>query len=315
MERLREGQINLSVMVTRPEITERHSASLQRSIARETIENRGLRGFKQYGRFFVLFWAYGLLEPERARLLKSSYFWLRHVDDIADGDKDLPAGYVDKQQYLHFKRQAAVDLFSGKSDAVVGDREDLLLVDYLLASRKLGIDLRKESLAVLDTIIFDEERARNRRVPSQQELDDYFQKLDFACVEGAIKVAGDNIPPTDLADLSWATRTVFNLRDFPRDFAQGIINISREDVDRYMVDVSKLEGRDSVYQLVVYGPMRRWYADQTAAGLGFLERAKDRIDGLNLKRVSRMALELNFVKPAQRTLSGYSALLATASHE
>src|SRR3989344_2175511 len=222
-ERFQEEQINLADLISQPEIFRQLADNLQKSIAFEAIKSRGLRGLKQYGRFFALFWAYGLLEPDRAKLLKSSYFWLRHVDDIADGEKALPVNYQSKQEFLQSKRAACKNLFSGKSTAV-GDREDILLVDYLSISRKLGIDLEEESLNVLDTIIFDEERARNRRIPNQQELDDYFQKVDSACVGGAIKVAGDSFQSNDLSDLSWATRIVFNLRDFPRDFAQGIIN-------------------------------------------------------------------------------------------
>ncbi|MBU0999978.1 hypothetical protein KKE78_01095 [Patescibacteria group bacterium] len=59
-------------------------------------------------------WVYGLIEPARARLIKSAYFWLRHIDDIADGDKFLPQGYKSKQVFLQSKRELAKRLLSGE---------------------------------------------------------------------------------------------------------------------------------------------------------------------------------------------------------
>src|SRR3989344_9110621 len=95
---------NLLELMSDPNLCKRQARSLQRTIAFETIKIRGVRGLKQYGRYFTLFWLYGLLEPDRARLIKSSYFWFRHIDDIADSDKPLPWGYSTKREYLKIKR-------------------------------------------------------------------------------------------------------------------------------------------------------------------------------------------------------------------
>ncbi len=93
-------QVDLSYLAAHPEVCRPQAEDLQRSIAWETMVTRGLPGFRQYGSYFGLMWLGGLINPERASLVRSSYFWFRHVDDIADGDKPLPRGYQSRQEFL-----------------------------------------------------------------------------------------------------------------------------------------------------------------------------------------------------------------------
>ncbi len=275
---------------------------LQREIAVQAIERRGVKGLKQYGRFFGLMWAYGIAQPEQAALIRSSYFWLRHVDDIADGDKPLPTNYSSKQEYLKSKRKLLATVFSPDGSPIYGDKEDLLVLDYALRAKQLGIDLGQESLAILDTITFDEERSRTRRIPTKAELDDYFYKLDFACIAGALKVAGETWTSDSLADLSWAVRTMFNLRDFPKDFRDGITNISLEDIEAYGIDLKNCEGKETPHDLLQYEPIRKWYADEVAKASAFLARARDQMKDLPMKKLTHLAIHLNFIKPVETTL-------------
>lgn len=285
---------------------------LQQSIALDAIKSRGLTGLKQYGRFFVLMSAYGLVDSERASLIRSSYFWFRHVDDIVDGDKPLSQAYQTKQEYLWHKRNLAQKLMDQDGGELHGEKEDFLLVDYFQRARKLGINLGEESLAIIDTIMFDEERSRTRRVSSEQELDEYFYKLDFSCIAGALKAGGEECSADTLGELSWAVRTMFNLRDFPKDFKEGIINISREDIDKYGVDLSQCEGKSSIEELLAYGPMRAWYTDQVEKGLLHFENARSALRLVPLIIPTRVAIALNFVRPTESKLKEIKALLQTA---
>lgn len=304
-----QESVDLSYLSAYPEVCHPQARILQRTIAWETLRNRGTRGFKQYGKYFAGMWIYGLIYPQQADIIRSAYFWFRHVDDVADNDKPLPSGYENKRHFLQSKKGLIEQLFSRVPDRLSGDREDILLADYYSISKRLGISLGEESLAVLDTIILDEERARSRRILIQSELDDYFDKLDFACIGGALKVAGETASCRDLSSLSWAVRTMFNLRDFPKDLAEGIINISREDIDRYGVDLSKVEGCQTVEEVVGYRPMRRWYEDQTARGISFLTEGKREIKDHRFQWVTNIALVANFAGPTGRILRGYARML------
>lgn len=305
-----ESIIDLVQVATNPVQCEKEASLLRRSIALETIQKRGWQGVKQYGRYFASFWVYGLVEPDRASVLQSTYFWLRHIDDVADQDKPVPSMYESRHQFLTAKRDMVESYFSGTAAPVYGERPDILLVSADLTTQKLGFSLRQETSAVLDTIIFDEERSRSKRVPAQQELDDYFNKLDFACLNGALKIAGEqHCRDTDLPDLSWATRIVFNLRDFPKDFAAGIVNISREDMQKYGVDTNVLAECKTIEELVAYSPMRRWYSDQLTAAQHFLDVGRVGLAGLGLKWITRLAIQVSFINPDQKYLNGFRDLL------
>ena len=304
-------QVNLSYLAAHPEICHSQAETLQRSIALETMGSRGLRGLKQYGGYFALMWVCGIIQPERASLLRSSYFWFRHLDDIADGDRALPEGYKSKQEFLQRKWELAGQMFSKQNGPIYGDEEDLLLADYYSKALKLNIDLSKESFSILDTIILDEERARKRRVLTQEELDYSFNQLDFACIGGALKVAGETCEAQDLKALNRAVRTWFNLRDFPKDFKRGIINISREGIFQYGIDLSRLEGLEVFEQVMTYAPMRRWYKDQVVTGRSFLQDGKAEVENLHLKGITRFALNFCFIRPAEGTFNRYADMLAT----
>ncbi|TSC87507.1 MAG: hypothetical protein G01um10147_485 [Microgenomates group bacterium Gr01-1014_7] len=303
-------QVELSYFAAHPVICHMEATRLQGVVAYETIKNRGMRGLKQYGLYFGGMLAYGIREPARAALIRSAYAWFRDGDDKVDGDKLLPPGYKDKGEFLQIKRELIHKASKPDGQPVFGERTDILLIDYFVLARRLKIDLTEESLAVWDTIELDEERARNRRVLTQEELDGYFEKLDLACGEGALKVAGETCDSHDSLSLSWPVRTMFNLRDFPRDFAQGIINVSQEDLVVYGIDLSRLEGRKTVEQVMGYAPMRRWYRDQTVTGITFLQEAKERLKVLHLRRPTRFALNRFFVGPTEKTLNKYAKMLA-----
>lgn len=302
--------VDLSKLSDHPIRVRELASSLQRAVAFETIFVRGIDGAVRYGPYFSTFWIYGLTDPERGRIIKSGYFWLRHIDDIADGEKPVPTDYNSRKEYLERRREIVSDLASGRT--AIGDKQDILLLDYLLTAKRLGFDLTGESLAILDTMIIDEERSRTGRLLTQQELTEYYDKLDYACIDGAFKVAGEGYTSRDLEDLSMAIRTRFNLHDLTRDLKAGIINVSKEDIARYGIDLAMCARQQRVEQLFTYEPMRSWYGDQVAFGWEALQRAKDKLRVMCLKWQTRFALDFVFAKPAEKTFRRYQGLLASS---
>lgn len=305
-----EYSVNLSYLLAHPKVLDVEAGKLQRVTAIETMVNRGAKGFAKYGIYFGMMWAAGKIYPIEASLLRSGNFYWRYVDDVADNDRRLPSGYTTREEYLQNKRITLDKLFSPNEEVIYGDREDVMLVHYHLLAQRQGIDLTQESFDILDTIIFDEKRAREKRILTQAELDDYFELLDPACIRGALKVAREDCDPQEFHPLSMAIRTFFNLRDFPKDFRDGLINISGEDIEAYEIDLAQLEGRDDIEDLVRYQPMRRWYEDQTEKGLGYLNESEQRLGGLQLKPITRLVLWLHFYRSAKNNLNKYAQMLA-----
>lgn len=303
-------KINLSEFVENPHATIRQANRLHLEIARTAIASRGIEGAMQYGPMFLSFWVYRIRGRDRARALKSSYFWLRHADDIADGDKPLPRGYSSKEDFLLEKKGLARKILTGSATDIFGDKEDVLLLDFAFATRRLNIDLSEETLAILDTIIFDEERSRTGRLPKQAELDDYFDKLDFACVEGGLKLAGENYNKEEVADITMAVRTMFNLRDITKDMRAGIINISSEDIESYGIDLDRCKNATTLSDLLNYDPIRRWYTDQMLACSDYLERSEKSLAGIRMKPETRFALSFNSKRVVRNKLRKLNKLLA-----
>lgn len=302
-------QVDLAFYIDHPTVRCMEATRLQGVVAYETIRNRGMRGLRQYGQLFGGMVAYGFKEPVRAALIRSSYAWFRDGDDILDKDKPLPANYASIEEFSQVKRNLISRVVSLERP-IIGDRVDILLVDYFSLAKRLNIDLLDESLAIWDTMELDASRAAERRVLTEAELNDYFNKLDFACIGGALKVAGEQCDSQDLSDLSWAVRIMFNARDFPSDFAKGIVNISQEEIASYGVDLSELEGRKTVGQLVGYEPMMNWYKEQVKQGTDFLQKARISLGRLDFKWETRYAINRFFVRPTQSTLDQYAEMIA-----
>ncbi|MBI2020404.1 hypothetical protein HYS94_03195 [Candidatus Daviesbacteria bacterium] len=304
-----QENVNLSNLLAQPKVLQAEADKLQRSIGWETLTSRGKRGFIQYGSYFAAMWGFGLIYSEESRLFRSANFYWRFIDDIADKDRPLSPWYKSREEFLQHKKGTIHQLFSQPESTIYGDKEDILLADYYSTSRKLGVDLSQESFDILDSIIFDEERARERRILTQQELDEYFGQLDPACIRGALKVAGETCDHRNFDPLSLAVRTMFNLRDFPKDFRDGLINMSEEDIKRYGVELEALRV-DRVEQFAGYHPMRRWYQDQITAGQYYLDVSRKILSRLELKKITRFVTRAFFERPAQTTLGKYAKIFA-----
>lgn len=56
--------VDLTELIIRPNLCEERASALQRRVAFETVRSRGwLEGTKQYGRYFLSTWLYGLRNP------------------------------------------------------------------------------------------------------------------------------------------------------------------------------------------------------------------------------------------------------------
>ncbi len=302
--------VNLSYFLKNPKVLESKAGQLQRSIAWETMINRGVGGFTKYGVYFSMMWLTGIRYPTEARLFRSGNFYWRWFDDVVDKDRPLPFQYQSREEFLQSKRDIIESLSLHPATTIYGDRQDILLAHYVFLARKKNIDLTQESLDILRSIEIDLERGRERRIFSQKELDGYFGLLDPACIKGALKVAREDCDPEEFYPLSMAVRTFFNLRDFPKDFGDGLVNISMEDIDKYGVDLTQLQGKSTIEQLLTYEPIKNWYRGQTQSGLKYLDDSKERLDKLKLKSITRFVMWMHFTRPARKNLTKYAQMLA-----
>lgn len=295
-------KIDLADLVNRPAMCRRTAGRLQRAVALETAATRGIGGFRQYGLYFLTFWLYGIVQPTRARALRDGYFSARYWDDVADRDRPLPRGYATIKEFLDNKSRLVMQLYDPRRPAPLpGDEADAMLAGLYLSSQVLGISLLDETLAIFDSLKLDAERGSSRRVLTEEELRRSFRNLDYACVDGAFKIAGEPYRAELLQNLSNAVRIWYSLRDFPKDLKAGIINISSQDMASYGINLDMCKG--DTPELLAYRPFHEWYADQAALGHSYLAAAKQTIKETPFKFLTRLALNFNFVSPAERFFS------------
>ncbi|GEM_PF-5193991 len=294
-------KIDLVDLVNAPSLCRRTAGRMQAVIAFETLTLRGIGGFRQYGLYFFTFWLYGIFQPTRARAIRDGYFSARYWDDVADRDRPLPQGYATIKEFLDNKSLLVRQIYDPRKPAPLpGDEADAMPADLYLSSQAMGISLLDETLAIFDALKLDAERS-NRRMLTEEELKRAFRKLDYACVNGALKIAGEPYRAELLHDLSNAVRIWYSLRDFPNDMAAGIINISSQDMARYGINPDMCQG--TLPELLAYGPFHEWYAAQAGLGQSYLAAARQTIKETPFKFLTRLALDFNFVSPAERFFS------------
>lgn len=309
-------EISLDHQLHSPQKYSKEVEEIQRQVAWETMRSRGLNGFTQYGVMFSAFWIGGLYRPFEASFFRSGYGILRVYDDVGDQDRPVPAGYDSAGEYLAEKRSLIDEVHRG-SRGLRGEQHDRLLIDAVMRARRMKIDLFKEWGNIMDTIIFDEERSRDRRICTRDELDAYFVKLDSACIDGALKVVGDKKEPK-MDALEVAVRTMFNLRDFAKDFQDGLVNIPGEDVTDYGVNLAGFDGVDfrsmdwdKRMKVLFEDPgLRDWYGDQLEAGKQAFAGSAGILNDENYKSVTRLVLKQLFVNPTASKLNQIERLLA-----
>ena len=308
--------VNLKPYIDNSDECAKAARKLEWGVALTTMLSRGiirnkkiLPGFAQYGVFFATMLV-GREVTEAGKTISSGYFHLRHGDEIADGDLKTPKEYSSARDYLLRTREVIEQVISPNPQTPIwGNKHDILLVNTINQAKKRGIDLGQEYLAIWDTMIFDEDRRRTGRIPTQAELDTYWRNMDTGCVSGSLKIAGESVSASKLDDLSIATRTMFSIRDFVKDLKDGIVNISVEDVENYGVDMNWCKGK-SEKELLNYRPMRLWFKDQTQLGMDHLSRSTEQMKELSLKRLTRAALKVNFIGPTERGLQRFQQQLA-----
>lgn len=169
-----------------------------------------------------------------APALNIAYHFCRKIDDIADGDQDLPKEYNDFSDLTTKLKNAMRSNMYISSDLEIllrGTVRDML--DYH------GFDVRNDLNKFLDAMGYENERRLNKRISSRKQLYELYQNSfgipqDISFIGIGSKVRSVNIP--ELAEVQGRTYAV---RDLDQDLSKGIIFIPKEIVPS-IVDVNYL---------------------------------------------------------------------------
>lgn len=158
---------------------------------------------------------------------RSSYYFVRHVDDVLDGDRQVscdPLGYVQD-----LRSQVETGNFrNGMGIATLAKHA----ISNLERKKKPGDNPRLDFLRAIDGIIFDYERSRERKILTSSQLEDYYHLAFDPVIDLTLMILDSSLRSRDIPVMSYGQGRVYSVRDLRADWTKGVINIPRETLER-----------------------------------------------------------------------------------
>jgi hypothetical protein len=233
---------------------------------------------------------------DQSAFLVNYYAAMRRVDDIADGDAPLPEGHRSRVDYVKSK----IDFI--EKGGTPKDEVDGLLDLSMRLGKLFQQDFHQESVDMLSSLEFDAQRYGTYQIFDEATLRQHFFLLDIqGGVKGSLKIFGED--PTlyeVIQPLGEAVRIYYNIRDFDKEAVKdGLINISREDCDRFNISLEEIKENYYENHPGVYA----WFKEQAQKGLALIEEYRKRSAGVNFMPVTRVALKFAFETKTNSFLS------------
>lgn len=256
----------------------------------------------------------------RAKMIRLCYIYFREIDDLIDGDKSLTNcnGSFDdnKKMLFEYMYQRRIFLEDGCISSNPNELDEVIKAIIEL-SNQLGIDLKSDSLKLLDCMLFDLSRRcdlKNGEVilNTADRIDKYyFQYYYESCLKMAVLLTTPkphDIERKNISKLGYAQRMYFNLEDFFEDLSQGLINIPSEDIlnlgisEQSLISIARLP-QDVINLCKAKGfnhpdvskyieePMFYWLNQQLDLGMQYLRSYQE---GAPLRTISAIGNELLF---------------------
>lgn len=221
--------------------------------------------------------------------LEYYYSLMRYVDDVVDGDLELPSGYKTKEEFV-----------AGRIDFSLDPRKPKHQIDYLMLhcfelASSFGEDFSQETRDILLSMLFDAKRYGKKELFTEEVLSHHFHLLDVkGTIRAALKVFGEDPENYDrLEPLGLASRIYYNLRDYDEDSEAGFVNIPREDCVRLKINPNDLESR-------VSPSVQNWFREQATKGVELLDIHNRKMSNGSLGFLAKVTLPLVYERPARR---------------
>lgn len=172
-----------------------------------------------YAKMVAGLYLLSLFGPERSRVMRASYMPIRFVDDLLDGDAQ---GVTDPLAYVQdLNHRIATDSLTNSRI----ERQLSYSLDVLESKAKSNDDPRGDFVRAIDAIIFDRERASERKVLSAKEIEQYYRNAFDPVINITLLAIDSNLRSGDIPVLSYGQGRVYSARDFEVDWKRGIINV------------------------------------------------------------------------------------------
>lgn len=245
-------------------------------------------------------YAASLLGMKTGRLTRATYFLLRHIDDILDGEMDTskvsegiiadPVRYA--EQLKHQIAQVETDT------STIATSLATYVVPKLVDVAKPTDNPQASLNSVIDMMIFDHLRRQRRQSHTENELHGYYQQMLDSSID-VILISLKSQTRSDIApEFSTNQGRLYSVRDLKKDWELGIINIPIEVLEAASLDT------DATYEEMMTSPVIGDYLKlELHDSQALMSESTDRISQLGdrrakllLKGLSKGALRVNGTK-------------------
>ncbi|MFH1833150.1 MAG: squalene/phytoene synthase family protein [Candidatus Levyibacteriota bacterium] len=165
------------------------------------------------------------LNPEVSRVGRATYFFIRYMDDLLDGNRRLSNGYQVLPHIEAMRSQVETGRFTKEPKIME-------LAEYSLGAlqrKALASDNpRQDFLDVIDIMVFDYQRLQARQELSAEQLTDYYKKTFYPIHNIMLVGLGSTLRATDIPTFSLCQGRVYSVEHLQADWKVGIINIPEE---------------------------------------------------------------------------------------
>ncbi len=158
--------------------------------------------------------------PAKTSIARAAYLFMRHIDDVLDGDiKDATGNALVPTKVSEFRT-------SRHPIAVLGS----YALSELTRRQQPGDDVASDFQRLINSCVFDHERAKDGRFLSAEELREYYDNTMRATNLMLIGL-GSPLRQDGFPDFASSIGAVYSIRDLRTDWPRGIYNVPIEAVE------------------------------------------------------------------------------------
>ncbi len=187
-----------------------------------------------------------LIKPRPSQWIKMSYFWWREIDDIVDGDIQIPEWYNNIDEYF---TQIQYDILntSEKPKTQLWKSAAHILSSY---QKYTGRNIYPYLVDFLEGMKTEYYRRINQSILSEQELNTLYDQSFRGSHEIYLAALWSQNNSQDLKELPQILWWMYGLKDMQQDLKGWIINIPKEVVEKLDLHISTYINSDKIKELL-----------------------------------------------------------------
>jgi phytoene/squalene synthetase len=222
-----------------------------------------VRREKAYLDLVIYMYLNSVIRPAKAKVFRAFYFFCRNVDDVMDGDRFIPGSRKDYGYKIlaYMKGEQAEEV-----------PEIVRLYDFALERMngmrlQQGDDPKRDSINIIESILFDFERSKSGRLLTHSELEEYYSLVFGSAINLSLIIAGSKLRREDVPQAVYGQGHLLSIKHLHQDIPRGTINIPHE-----ILDAAGFNGCVSYDEVVNSETVREWIREEAAT---YHEKARE----------------------------------------